>query len=424
MVREMTMRNIKDYGAVGDGATLETAAIQRAVDDGGMVYIPEGTYRTGTIYLRSNGGLHLAPGATLIASHNREDYNTDNFCAQNRVFTSEFVTGAHLITAVEQKNIIIEGHGTIDGEGNYWMNENHLNSYNDYEPNPARPAQMIFFCECKNVHVTDVNIINSPYWHLFFHGCEDVFVRGLTIRGDRPRWTNDGIDIDCCKRVTVSDCVIDVGDDAITLRAHKEPLLHSDGICENVTVTNCVIRAHNDYGIRIGVGAGIIRNCTISNMIIDAPQYGGIGIMCCWNSTSRLATSIENILVTGCHVRSRHPLRVLVAWSEGHLPMDCYLKNIHMTDLMLIQESNSSSTDYSEFRGTEDHLLQNISVENCIILLPENTADRDDWFLVRHVTGLSFHNLRVAGMKRNAFKNVISTSGIYNMEVDGVEYSS
>ena len=121
MVREMTMRNIKDYGAVGDGATLETAAIQRAVDDGGMVYIPEGTYRTGTIYLRSNGGLHLAPGATLIASHNREDYNTDNFCAQNRVFTSEFVTGAHLITAVEQKNIIIEGHGTIDGEGNLFV---------------------------------------------------------------------------------------------------------------------------------------------------------------------------------------------------------------------------------------------------------------------------------------------------------------
>ena len=108
------MRNVKDYGAVGDGIALDTKAIQTAIDLGGMVYIPEGIYRTGTLYLKSTGGLHLAAGAVIVASHEREDYNEDDFCPQNRVFTSEFVTGAHLICAIKQENIVIEGHGTID----------------------------------------------------------------------------------------------------------------------------------------------------------------------------------------------------------------------------------------------------------------------------------------------------------------------
>ena len=91
------MRNVKDYGAVGDGVSLDTKAIQKAIDLGGTVYIPEGIYRVGTLYLRSNGGLHLAAGATLLASHERKDYNSDDFCVQNVVSASEKVTGAHLI---------------------------------------------------------------------------------------------------------------------------------------------------------------------------------------------------------------------------------------------------------------------------------------------------------------------------------------
>ena len=83
------MRNIRDYGAVGDGIRLDTKAIQTAIDAGGMVYLPAGTYRTGTLYLKSNGGLHLAPGAVLVASHHRQDYNADDFCPQNRVYREE-----------------------------------------------------------------------------------------------------------------------------------------------------------------------------------------------------------------------------------------------------------------------------------------------------------------------------------------------
>lgn len=76
------LRNVREYGAVGDGKTLDTAAIQRAVDAGGVVYFPAGTYLSGTIYLKSGGGLELAPGATLLASPDPAHYNAADFCPQ------------------------------------------------------------------------------------------------------------------------------------------------------------------------------------------------------------------------------------------------------------------------------------------------------------------------------------------------------
>ena len=141
-------KNVKDYGAKGDGITLDTEAFQKAIDAGGMVYVPEGEYIVGTLYLKSNGGLHLATGSVLKGSHRREDYNADDFCVQNRAAVSEWATGAHMIVALEQKNIVIEGHGTIDGQGNYWMNEkNTIPGYpvvedRDYKPNPERPGHI------------------------------------------------------------------------------------------------------------------------------------------------------------------------------------------------------------------------------------------------------------------------------------------
>ena len=108
------MRNVRDFGAVGDGIVNDTAAIRRAIDAGGTVYFPDGTYRTGSIFLRSGSALELAQNAVLVASTDPADYNTKDFCPQDTNNNCCGKSGQHLIIAVEQENISIRG-GRIDG---------------------------------------------------------------------------------------------------------------------------------------------------------------------------------------------------------------------------------------------------------------------------------------------------------------------
>lgn len=398
------MRNVKDYGAVGDGVCLDTAAIQRAIDDGGMVYIPDGDYRIGTIYLKSNGGLHLASGARLTASHERADYNADDFCPQNRVFTSEFVTGAHLIVAVEQENIVIEGHGTIDGQGDFWMNESKTNvgwpnpEERDYAPNAERPGQMIFLCECKNIHITDVNIQNGPYWHLFLHGCDTAFIRGLSIRGARPRWTNDGIDIDCCSRVTVSDCIVDVGDDALTLRGYDAPLLHNNGACENIAVSNCVLRSARDFGIRIGVGDGVIRNACFSNLDIEAPNLCGIGIMGRWNEEATTVSSAENIVFSNCNIRSIKAVDIFSAESKSLSEKDFYIRNITFSNMRM------TASEPCRIAGTNFRKIENIRFSDILISFLNSGCEEKVAFKLNNAKAIDFNNVNICAAEEGMYK--------------------
>ena len=260
------MNNVRDFGAVGDGRTLDTRAIQAALDAGGIVHFPAGTYLSGTVYLRSNGGLDLAPGAVILATPDKTQYNADDFIPENRVFATEAVSGAHLIVADKVENIVIRGGGRIDGNCASVMTE----------PNPEYPwvflrpewrmGQMLFFVNCKNVIIQDVELLNSQYWTCFLHGCEWVKIRGVRIENDSRTPNGDGIDIDCCCYVTVSDCIISSADDSITLRGN-EAALGGSRPCEYVTISNCILSTRCN-AFRIGVGNGLVRRCTISNIIV------------------------------------------------------------------------------------------------------------------------------------------------------------
>jgi len=327
------MHNIKDFGAVGDGITLDTKAIQKAIDMGGEVYIPEGTYLTGTLYLKSNGGLNFAPGAVLKASHRREDYNDLNFCPQNIDCPAESMVGTHLITAVEQENIFIKGFGVIDGDSHFWVNESKIQNYCNFFDHPDisanRPGQMIFFAECKNINISEITLLHSPFWHLFLHGCENAHIRGININGERRQWVNDGIDLDCCKNVTISDCIIDTGDDAITLRANGKRLQKREAVCENIVVQNCVLTSYLDYGIRVGVGEGIIRDCRFSNIIMKESLMA-IGITCRFNGKKAGGTRVENLHFSDFTVNSHSLFNIRISNRINHPPLiePCHIKNI------------------------------------------------------------------------------------------------
>ncbi len=279
--------NIIDFGAVADGKTLCTNALQEAIDlcsanGGGRVIIPSGQFVSGSIYLKSGVDLHLEMGAELLASGDLKDYNELEAYCQNYNGLSENWLGKHLIMAIEQDNVAITGLGTINGNGEsflldeitparempyVWMDG--VREVKDKEQ--LRPGQLICFIESKNIFVSDITIINAPCWCLFFHGCENVRVRGIYVDNDKTFLNTDGIDIDCCRYVTVSDCNIKTGDDCIAIRTASARIKNKLP-CEYITITNCNFSS-SASGFRIGVGTGIIRHVRVSNITIERTAF-------------------------------------------------------------------------------------------------------------------------------------------------------
>jgi polygalacturonase len=273
--------NVSNYGAVGDGKTVNTKAIQAALDacgkaGGGTVVVPAGCFVTGTIWLRSHVELHLSQGAVLKASPDLADYNKLDAYAQNFMAREEEWNGGHLILGIEIEDVSLTGPGTIDGNGKVFYAEPkpyHHSSWRDglalsKDKENLRPGQLIVFCESRNIRVRDLTIRDATCWCVFLHGCEDVLVRGLKVNNASTAANTDGIDVDCCRNVTISDCIIDTGDDAITLRGDNAPLKDKTRVCENIVVNNCVVASSSSV-FRIGVGNGVIRNAVFSNIIIN-----------------------------------------------------------------------------------------------------------------------------------------------------------
>ena len=269
--------SIKDCGAVADGVTLDTQAIQSAIDQvsssgGGTVLVPSGVYLTGSIWLKDNVNLHLEAGAVIKGSPDINDYCAADCCPQNEaeIGWGDYMSGGHLILGVEVSNVSITGKGRIDGNSDAFLLDENGKCWSEKSKIPNRPGQMIWFVDSKDIKVKDVEIADAPYWSLFILNCEDVKVEGCYVHTKRKEYhtfNGDGIDIDRCKNVTVSNCRIDTSDDCITLRASTAHRLQNPMDCELVTVTKCNLSSSCN-AIRLGVGEGNIHDAVLSDITI------------------------------------------------------------------------------------------------------------------------------------------------------------
>lgn len=275
--------SILDFGAVEGGKVLNTDAIQRAIDTvsesgGGRVTIPAGLFLTGTIYLKDHIELHLEIGAVLKASEDISDYNPPDAYPENFGSPKEEWSGRHLIICYHKKDVAITGLGVIDGSGDAFYEEPHRSKSFNYiwgygiakakDKENLRPGQLLVFLESEDILLTDVTIQNSPCWTVFLHGSENIRVRGVKVLNDKCHANTDGIDIDTCRFVTVSDCIIRTGDDAITVRASCARLLSGKSVAEHIAISNCILSS-SAMAVRIGVGNGTVRNVKISGLVIE-----------------------------------------------------------------------------------------------------------------------------------------------------------
>jgi polygalacturonase len=270
MNQQSTFFNARDYDATGDGNTLDTPAIQSAIDacarsGGGTVFIPAGRYVVGALFLRDNITLHLEAGATLLGSENMADYPV----IEARWEGVHRQTHAPLIGGIGLRNIAITGRGTIDGRGAMWWQMHRAKTL--AYPRP----RLISFSHCANVLIEGITCTNSPAWTINPVRCENVTVDQVTIINPPNSPNTDGINPDSCHNVHISNCHVDVGDDCLTIKSGIETEAPDKRApCENITITNCTM-VHGHGGVVIGSEmSGGVRNVVISNCVFTQTDRG------------------------------------------------------------------------------------------------------------------------------------------------------
>ena len=244
--------NVRDFGAIGDGKTLDHIAINKAIDacvadGGGQVLLPAGTYLCGSIRMKSNVDLHLMAGAKILAADPKKfpsfGGTEGGLYDESEVFGfPEYQDGGHtyfhnsLIWAEGQQNVSITGHGMIDGEG--LTRRDTEKAGNVQGGSIGTGDKAIALKLCRNVTIRDITIYRGGHFAIITTGCDIGTIDNVTIDTNR-----DGIDIDCCKYFTVSNTKVNTpNDDAIVLKssyALKRPVL-----CEHILITNCTVTGY------------------------------------------------------------------------------------------------------------------------------------------------------------------------------------
>jgi polygalacturonase len=357
--------NIVDFGAKPDTQYLSTAAINKAViacagAGGGRVIVPAGRFRSGTITLLNNVELFLAPGSFLYASTALADFPRQKQPAYQSLkdkggwFSLVYAEGAH--------NIAIRGSGTIDGNGARQLPHPDLFG-GDLDGRPRN----ILFISCKGVTVEGITLLNSGMWNQHYLDCEDGLISNIKVYNHSNR-NNDGIDIDGCRRFTLSNSIIDSDDDGICLK--------STGLapCENIVVTGCIVSSHTN-AIKCGTeSSGGFRNIVISSCIVKPSQnteptifrtphagYTGVSLEITDGGIME-GVSVDNILIeeTECPIYVRLGNRARKHIETAATPPPGKMKNISISNITAYNAGNYSSS----ITGVPGAIIEDISLSN------------------------------------------------------------
>lgn len=361
--------DVRDFGAKGDGETVNSLAIQKAVDKchldgGGRVLITDGIYKSGAFVLKSNVELFIDKGAVLLGSENVEDYPEHTDMAHAVWYKLPRKSSSCFIFADECENIGIAGEGTIDCNGEKFVEYCGKLGWPYRRKSLKTPPRVVFFVGCKNVTVKDVTMVNQPAgWGYWLHDCDDASFERLVIRSNLEYPNNDGIHINCSRNVSVTDCDIRCGDDCIAVRANSVSLLRCKP-CENVRVDNCRFTSYS-AGVRLGwMNDGVIRNCRFTNIVMTDTTVG-VSIMFPYidpeqsNDFGIENTLIEDIEFSGIKMEKMCSNPIKICLSDDERIKVRAVRDITFRDI------EASGIEYPMLIGTPKSKLRNISFIKC-----------------------------------------------------------
>jgi polygalacturonase len=419
--------NIKDFGAVGDGQTVNTPSFAKAVDacsksGGGKIIVPAGIWLTGPIIFKDNVNLHLESGAFIQFSKNINDYPLieSNWEGVNQYRCTSPITGRNL------KNIAITGSGILDGGGEAWRMvkkeklteiqwKDLLNSGGVVDAKgtgwfPAKESMdapgilaelkkqnktitkeeaekykiffrpvMVSFIECKNVWLDGVTFQNSPAWNLHPLLSENVLITNLNVRNPWYSQNGDGIDLESCKNSLIYNCKFDVGDDAICMKSGKDAEGRKRGrATENLVVQDCIVY-HGHGGFTIGSEmSGDVRNIKVDNCI-----FVGTDIGLRFKSQRGRGGIVENIWVSNIFMKNiptdalsfnMYYMAVDPASEKAHDELSAAAKQIPVTDetpqfknIFMKNIFCNAARDAIVIQGLPEMSIKGIEIDNCIM---------------------------------------------------------
>jgi Glycosyl hydrolases family 28 len=398
--------NVRNFGATGNGSTIDTPAINRAIDaangaGGGIVLFPAGTYLSVSIHLRSNVTLQLDSGATIRAASSGFDAPEPNPFSQFQDFGHSHFRNA-LIWGENLQNIGIAGAGTIDGDG--------LTTSNDVPS--GRGDKTISLKLCSGVRITDVTIRRGGHFAILANGCSDMTLARLTVATSNDR---DGINIINCWNVEISDSDIRASDDALVFKS--DFALGRTFPSENIHIRNSTILSTGNNALQFGSETcGDFRNVTFSNIAILGAGKAGIGL------TTNDGAVIEDISYSDITmVKASSPIFMKIS-DRGNCPGSPpvgRIRNIKITNVTgtsLVQPGGDPDFT-SAIMGKSGIPIENVTLTNVRLTVPGGHPSSDSsivppendrhqprflgtrpsygWWL-RHVSGITFRDCEVS----------------------------
>jgi exo-poly-alpha-galacturonosidase len=417
---------ITDYGALADGKTVNTEAIQTAIDKcaaegGGTLVVPAGAFLSGAIFFKQGVNLHLDSDGILKGTTNMADYKL----VQTRWEGEERIWVSALVNVFNMTGSRLTGPGTIDGSGDIWHSRNRQGGNSEQSANvgpvregppvpgpaggiPAKsqspayelrqvdlPAyarpRLIAIQNCNDIVVENLTIRNQSSWGLFVLYSRKVEIRDLVIRAEHYIPSSDGIDIDSCDGVHIIGVDIDVNDDCIAIKSGKD----EDGRrvnrpAEDILIEKCIFR-YGHGGVSMGSEmSGGIRNVEIRNSVMEADNWAPIR----FKSQPSRGGVVENITYRDIILKdTRKAFEFNMAWRmvnpkppSDPLPV---VRNVKIINV------SGTTQNVGDMHGLEDSPIRNVTFENCHIKAQQG-------FILENVEELDLSGLTIEVEKGEA----------------------